>query len=129
MPTVLISIIDDDPWARQGLQDLVTSLGYENLGFASAEAFLASGSMEKSTCVISDVQMPGLSGLDLQKRLAGRANRPTVILVTAYPDEDVKRRAIDAGALAYLTKPLDESCLINCLACAVRTTPIPPDRS
>ena len=64
-----ISIIDDDDWAREGIKDLVDSFGYRTLTFASAEEFLESGCVEQTTCVISDVQMPGLSGLDLQQRL------------------------------------------------------------
>ena len=114
-----ISIIDDDPWAREGIKDLVASLGYRTLTFASAEEFLESGSVERTACVISDLQMPGLSGLDLQQCLSDRGNGPSVILVTAYPDEKCRARALSAGAYGFLTKPFDESCLMQCLAKAV----------
>jgi FixJ family two-component response regulator len=110
-----ISIIDDDAWARQGINDLVTSLGYRTMTFASAEEFLGSGHIDTTDCVISDLQMPGLSGLDLQQRLMDRQRRPAIILVTAYPDERSKERALSAGACGYLTKPFDEERLVECL--------------
>ena len=110
-----ISIIDDDAWAREGIKDLVASLGYRTLTFASAEEFLESGCVERTTCVISDVQMPGLSGLDLQQRLVSRQSKPSVILVTAYPDEKCRARALDAGAHGFLVKPFDEQSLMRCL--------------
>lgn len=110
-----ISIVDDDAWARAGVKDLVDSLGYRTLTFASAEEFLESGCVETTTCVISDLQMPGMSGLDLQRRLADRADGPSIILITAYPDERIRLRALDAGAYGFLTKPLDENALMQCL--------------
>lgn len=115
VPIPTISIVDDDAWAREGIKDLVASLGYHTLTFASAEEFLESGCVETTTCVISDLQMPGLSGLDLQQRLVGWANGPSIILVTAYPDEKIRMRALDAGAYGFLTKPLDENALMQCL--------------
>jgi FixJ family two-component response regulator len=114
-----ISIIDDDAWAREGIKDLVASLGYRTLTFASAEEFLESGCVEMTTCVISDVQMPGLNGLDLQQRLVNRQPRLPVILVTAYPDERCRARALDAGACGFLIKPFDEKHLTQCLTEAV----------
>ncbi len=120
MPTApMISIIDDDIWAREGIRDLVASLGYRTLTFASAEEFLESGCVETTTCVISDLQMPGMSGLDLQQQVADRQPKLSVILVTAYPDEKSRVRALDAGAHGFLTKPFDEKCLMQCLTAAV----------
>ena len=110
-----ISIIDNDVWAREGIKDLVASLGYRTLTFSSAEEFLESGCVEMTTCVISDLQMPGLSGLDLQQRLADREFKPSFILVTAYPDEKCRLRALGAGAHGFLVKPFDEECLMHCL--------------
>lgn len=110
-----ISIIDDDDWAREGIKDLVASLGYHTLTFASAEEFLESGCVEMTTCIISDLQMPGLSGLDLQQRLSDRTHKPSFILVTAYPDERCRTRALDAGARGFFVKPFDEECLVQCL--------------
>jgi FixJ family two-component response regulator len=120
VPTApMISIIDDDIWAREGIRDLVASLGYRTLTFASAEEFLESGCVETTTCVISDLQMPGMSGLDLQQQVADRQPKLSVILVTAYPDEKSRVRALDAGAHGFLTKPFDEKCLMQCLTAAV----------
>jgi FixJ family two-component response regulator len=98
---------------------LVASLGYRTLTFASAEEFLESGCVERTTCVISDLQMPGLSGLDLQQRLASQPRQPSVILVTAYPDDKSRARALSAGAHGFLAKPFDEGHLIECLTSAV----------
>ena len=120
MPTApMISIIDDDIWAREGIRDLVASLGYRTLTFASAEEFLASGCIDTTTCLISDLQMPGLSGLDLQEQVAYLQPRLSVILVTAFPDEKSRARALAAGAHGFLTKPFDEKCLVQCLTAAV----------
>lgn len=113
-PTV--AIIDDDVWARRGISDLVSSLGYRTLMFASAEEFLQSSSVEESACVITDLQMPGMNGLELQRRLKDRSKGPNVILVTAYPDENSRARALAAGAFGFLSKPFDETRLIQCLA-------------
>lgn len=110
-----ISIVDDDAWAREGIKDLVASLGYHTLTFASAEEFLESGCVAMTACVISDLQMPGLSGLDLQRHLADCAHKPSIILVTAYPDEKCRTRALDAGARGFLVKPFDEKSLMRCL--------------
>ncbi len=110
-----ISIIDDDAWAREGIKDLVASLGYHTLSFASVEEFLESGCVQMTTCIISDLQMPGLSGLDLQQRLADWAHKPSFILVTAYPDEKCRIRALDAGACGFFVKPFDEKYLVQCL--------------
>jgi FixJ family two-component response regulator len=115
----MISIIDDDAWAREGIKDLVASLGYRTLTFASADEFLQSGCVEMTTCVITDVQMPGLNGLELQLRLVNREPKLSVILITAYPDEKCRARALDAGAHGFLIKPFDEKSLIHCLTHAV----------
>ena len=120
MPTPqIISIIDDDAWARQGINDLVVSMGYQTATFASAEEFLQSGYIETTKCVVTDVQMPGLNGLDLQDWLREQGYRISVILVTAYPDDKYRARALAAGAVGFLTKPFDDESLIQCLTLAV----------
>ena len=116
-PTV--SIVDDDPWAREGIKDLVASLGYRTHTFASAEEFLKSQWVDATACVISDLQMPGLSGLDLQRRLASLSRTPSFILVTAFPDERCQANALGAGARGFLVKPFDEAQLISCLIEAI----------
>jgi FixJ family two-component response regulator len=114
-----ISIIDDDVFARAGIRDFVASLGYRTLTFPSVDEFVNSGRVEETSCVISDVQMPGLSGLDLQEYLAGRGHGTPIIFLTAYPDERSRARALGAGALGFLVKPFDDKSLIQCLNAAV----------
>ena len=116
----LISIIDDDALARDGIRELVESLGYKAVSFSSAEHFLASGAIAKTTCLITDLQMPGLSGLELQEALRSQGHRTPVILMTAYPNESCRIRAIDGGAVGFLSKPFDDTSLIECLAATVK---------
>jgi FixJ family two-component response regulator len=115
----MISIVDDDAWAREGIKDLVLSLGYQAVTFESAEHFMNSSHIERTACVITDVEMPGVSGLDLQDHLLARGHRMPVILITAYPDERHRSRALGAGAVGFLSKPFDEQVLIDCLARAI----------
>jgi len=117
---VLISIIDDDALARDGIRELVESLGYKAVCFGSAEHFLASSAIAETTCLITDVQMPGLSGLELQEALRSRGHCTPVILITAYPNESRRNRAIAGGAIGFLSKPFDEASLIECLAATVK---------
>jgi FixJ family two-component response regulator len=116
----MISIIDDDAWAREGVKDLVASLGYRTLTFSSADDFVKSGCIEETSCVISDLQMPGLSGLGLQSYLAENGRGTPIIFMTAYPDERSRTRALDAGALGFLVKPFDDKSLIQCLDAAIK---------
>lgn len=111
----MICIIDDDPWARSGLEELVLALGFSTRTFTSAEQFVESDAVADTKCVITDVQMPGLSGLDLQSRLRGDGHKTPVIFVTAYPNEAYRARAFADGAVGFLTKPFDDRLLIDCL--------------
>src|SRR6266481_8098133 len=115
---VLISIIDDDALARDGVRELVESLGYKAVSFSSAEHFPASGAIAKTTCLIADLQMPGLSGLELQEALRSQGHRTPVILITAHPSR--RNRAIAGGAVGFLSKPFDEASLIECLTAAIK---------
>jgi FixJ family two-component response regulator len=117
----LISIIDNDTLARYGVVALVESLGYKAVSFSSAEHFLASGAITETTCLITDVRMPGLSGLELQEALRSQGHRTPVILMTAYPNESRRNRAIDGGAVGFLSKPFDDTSLIECLAAAIKS--------
>ena len=119
----LISIIDNDTLARYGVVALVESLGYKAVSFSSAEHFLASGAITETTCLITDVRMPGLSGLELQEALRSQGHRTPVILMTTYPNESRRNRAIDGGAVGFLSKPFDDTSLIECLAAAVKSRP------
>jgi tungstate transport system substrate-binding protein len=117
----LISIVDDDALARDGIRELVESLGYRTTTFESAEHFLKSSMVAQTTCLITDVQMPGLSGLELQETLQSQGYRTPVILITAYPNEKRQTRALDNGAVAFLSKPFDEESLVKCLTAAIMT--------
>src|SRR5690348_573450 len=108
----LIAVVDDDALARDGIRELVASLGYEALTFSSAQDFLASTALTKTTCLITDLQMPGLNGLELQEAIRSRGYCIPVILVTAFPNEQHRRRALDNGAVGFLNKPFAEGSLI-----------------
>ena len=121
MPQVpVISIIDDDASVRVATNRLVRSLGYVGLSFASADEFLRSPQANDSWCVIADVQMPDMSGVELQSLLRTRGCAVPVIFITAFPDENVRARALDAGAVAFLNKPFDGPTLIKYLETALQ---------
>src|ERR1700745_4383805 len=116
----MVSIVDDDPLAREGIKELVESLGYRTRAFVSAQDFLQSGAITKTGCLITDLQMPGLNGLELQERLQAQGCHMPVILITAYPNEKHRSRAMSAGAIGFLSKPFEEQSLVECLAIAVK---------
>ena len=115
----VISIIDDDLMVRESTADLIISLGYQALTFDSGEQFLASGCLKDTACIITDLHMPGLNGLDLQNRLLAEGHRTPIIFITAYPKEAARSRALTAGAVAFLSKPFEESALISSLETAL----------
>jgi FixJ family two-component response regulator len=115
----VISIIDDDESIRAGLNNLVRSLGYAVHAFASAEAFLQSAQLHNTSCVIADVRMPDMTGVELQSHLRSQGSRVPFIFITAVPEESTRRQALREGAIGFMTKPLDESTLISCLDTAV----------
>jgi FixJ family two-component response regulator len=117
--TPLISIVDDDESIREATKGLVRSLGYHAATFASAEEFLSSDRVNDTHCLITDVQMPGLSGVELQRRLIAQGRPKPTIFVTAFPDEKTRARAMTAGAIGYLSKPFSEESLIECLDTAL----------
>lgn len=115
MNSALISIIDDDRSVREAIQGLIRSLGYATAAFGSAEDYLDSGRVRDTACIITDLQMPGLSGIDLQRRLIADGHRTPVIFVTAFPSDRLRKQALDAGAFGFLSKPFEESSLITCI--------------
>jgi FixJ family two-component response regulator len=117
----LISIVDDDQLARDGIRELIESLGYNAVAFASAEHFLQSGVIAHTTCMIVDLQMPGLNGLELQEALRAKGYHTPVIVITAFPNETRRKRALDGGAVGFLSKPFDEASLISCLTAAIKS--------
>jgi FixJ family two-component response regulator len=115
----VISIVDDDASVRVATDRLVRSLGYVAYTFASADEFLRSPHASETSCLIADVQMPDMSGVELQSRLLAEGRRLPIIFVTAFPDENVRARALDAGAVCFLTKPFDGSTLVRHLDVAL----------
>jgi FixJ family two-component response regulator len=116
----MISIIDDDPSVREATDGLVRSLGYRAATFASADDYLQSDRVSDTSCVIADIQMPGLSGVELQSLLVARGNRTPMIFVTAFPEERIRKKVLEAGAIGFLSKPFDEERLIEHLQTALR---------
>jgi len=121
----LISIVDDDALARDGIGTLVESFGYNVITFTSAEHFLQSDVIAETTCLITDLQMPGLSGLQLQEALKSQGCQTPVILITAYPNEQQRKRALDNGAVGFLGKPFDEGSLISCMTAGIKLALVP----
>jgi FixJ family two-component response regulator len=109
----MISIVDDDSFVREAIKSLLRSVGYIAMTFASAEEFLQSEQMDATSCLITDVQMPGLSGVELQSLLLAQGYQMPMIFVTASVEEKTRARALKAGAMAFLTKPCDVARLIE----------------
>jgi FixJ family two-component response regulator len=119
VPEHLISIVDDDESFREAMTSLMKSLGFAVQAFSSAEAFLASPYLESTSCLIADVHMPGMTGIDLQHQLVSRGYTIPVILITAYPDDTVRARASAAGVVCYLSKTFDDDALLNLVRTAL----------
>jgi FixJ family two-component response regulator len=117
----MISIVDDDAVVREATADLINSLGYSSQTFESSEQFLASDKIKLTRCLIVDVQMPGLGGLELQGRLIAEGHETPIIFITGFPNDEAKARALRAGAIAYLSKPFHELSLIESLEIALNT--------
>ena len=114
----VISIVDDDQSFRDSMRRLVKSLGYAVAVFPSAAEFLASPKLAATVCLVADVHMPEISGVDLYRRLIETGHTIPTILVTAYPDDSVETRMLTEGVECYLRKPLEEARLIGCLRSA-----------
>jgi FixJ family two-component response regulator len=97
----------------------VRSLGYRAASFASAEEFLLSGELDETACLITDVQMPGVTGIELQQRLIAQGHLVPTIFITAFPEETSRRTAFAAGAVGFLDKPFSEESLVHCLETAL----------
>lgn len=110
--TALIAIVDDDHSVREALTSLVRSLGYVAMAFESAEDLLKSKRRRSVSCVIADVQMPGMTGIELHQRLLASGRPIPTILITAFPDDRARERALQAGVICYLTKPFSEDELL-----------------
>ena len=120
MPKIDVAVVEDDRSVREATKHLLRLLGYATATFESAEDFLRSGLVGDTACLISDVRLPGMSGIDLQSRLVLDGHRIPIIFVTSFPDEAIRARVLRNGAIGYLSKPLQEEGLINCLDQALK---------
>jgi CheY-like chemotaxis protein len=119
----LISIVDDDESMREAVKGLMKSLGYRVAAAASGQEFLNSRHVRRTSCLITDMQMPGMTGLELHHHLSTSGKPIPTILITAYPDDSVRERALAAGVIGYLSKPFDEGDLLACICSALTTRP------
>ena len=118
----LIAVIDDDASIRGALQRLLRSVGLRTAAFASAEEFLQAGQLQDTACVIVDVRMPRMSGLELQRHLATIQCPVPLILITAHGDEEARTRALRAGAVDFLYKPFSEEVLLRAIQAALQAS-------
>ena len=114
----LISIVDDDPSFRDSMRRLLKSHGYTVAVFPSAAEFLASTRLPETACLVTDVHMPAMTGVELYRHLIATGHAIPTILITAHPEEGVRQHMLSLGVGCYLPKPLDEAVLIDCLRCA-----------
>jgi FixJ family two-component response regulator len=118
----LIGIVDDDESVRDSISSLIRSAGYRSMVFASAEAFLNSDRIHETACLVLDIRMPGLSGLDLQRRLSDVRCPIPIIFVTAHADDEVRARALKQGAVAVLPKPFGVEALLGAIRSALESS-------
>ena len=114
----LISIVDDDQFFRDSMRRLLRSLGYSVAAFPSAAEFLAFPKLDATACLVADIQMPAMTGIELYRHLVETGHAIPTILVTAYPDDSVQARMLTLGVECYLRKPFEEAVLIGCLRSA-----------
>ena len=117
----LISVVEDDQPFRESMRKLMIALGYTVEAFPSAADFLASPLLTETACLVSDVQMPGMTGIELHSHLVDAGYAIPTILVTAYPDEAVRKRALKNGVVCYISKPVDDEHLEHCLRSALES--------
>jgi FixJ family two-component response regulator len=115
----LISVVEDDQPFRESMRKLITSLGYTVEAFPSAASFLASPTLAQTACLVADINMPEMTGVQLHRHLAEAGYAIPTILVTAYPNEVVRNRALKDGVVCYLSKPVDDDHLERCLRSAL----------
>jgi FixJ family two-component response regulator len=118
---ILIAIVDDDDLMRTALQGLLKSVGLPAQAFASAEEFLESGQQHQTACLIADIRMPGMSGLELQARLNAERCRIPTIFITAHGDTKMRIQALRAGAVEFLAKPFDDEVLLENVRAALES--------
>ncbi len=116
----LVSVVDDDESVRDSLPDLLRQFGFAAQGFSSAEAFLASEVVSETSCLLLDIAMAGMSGLDLQQELIRRRQQIPIVFITAHGDESLRPRLLARGAAGCLFKPFSETALLEALKAALR---------
>ena len=125
----LISLVEDDRFFRESMQRLMRSLGYAVEAFSSATDFLASPRLDETTCLIADVHMPTMSGIELYRHLVADGRTIPTILVTAYPNDAERTCALNDGVVGYLRKPVDERNLLRCLRAALTAGQAPDEEA
>jgi FixJ family two-component response regulator len=129
MKKLLVSVVEDDQFFRESMGRLMRSLGYTVEAFPSAGDFLASPRLAETACLIADVNMPAMTGVELCRRLIDAGHAIPTILVTAYPNDADRTRALDDGVVCYLRKPVNEQRLIQCLQAALTSGESPEENS
>jgi FixJ family two-component response regulator len=119
--TTLVAIVDDDDLMRNALQGLLKAVGLPSRAFASAEEFLTSGQQHETACLIADIRMPGMSGLELQATLNAEECRIPTIFITAHGDARMRMQALRAGAVEFLAKPFDNQALLDSVRAALES--------
>jgi FixJ family two-component response regulator len=119
---LLISIVDDDESVRQALKSLIGSVGFQAEVFGSGEEFLNSAHVLQTGCLIADVRMPGMSGLELQERLNAAGSSVPIVFISAHDDSDARDRGLRAGAIAFLQKPFSEDALLGAITASLDKT-------
>jgi FixJ family two-component response regulator len=109
----LVAAVDDDRRVRESIQSVLESAGYDAALFGSAEEFLESGVLPRALCVIADIRLPGLHGLELQRRIREQRTHMPVIFITAHDEEDIRRQALRDGAVDFMVKPFDAALLLE----------------
>jgi FixJ family two-component response regulator len=125
----LVSVVEDDPFFRDSMRRLMRSLGYSVEAFSSAADFLASPRLVETACLIADVHMPAMTGVELYRHLIEAGYAIPTILITAYPNDIDRARALNGGVVCYLRKPIDERDLIRCLHAALHSRGSPEEDS
>ena len=118
----LVSVVEDDQFFRESMKRLMRSLGYTVEAFPSAADFLASPRLGETACLITDIHMPAMTGLELYRHLIDAGYAIPTILVTAFPDDSMRARALRQGVICCLSKPLDEDALLGCVRAALQRT-------
>src|SRR6202012_2972129 len=117
--SLVVVVVDDDESVRESLPDLLKEFGFTVRAYSSADEFLSSGSLDRTTCLVLDMVMPGMSGLDLQAELKNRGRKVPIIFITAQKDETIRKRVLDQGAVDVLLKPFSDTALREALSKAI----------